>query len=261
MSAQFFKDMTVTAVHDCAKIYTTVNQQINCPKRRLHGLVYFLEGEIEYQYPQKTVSAVPGSILFLPCGVPYLIHRPVAAQCMYINFSTLEPTRLEPFSKVYPNNKSMCDCFSNAIQIYRQKRVGYEAELSSIVYKIISLIQSADSAGYMPRTQYRKIQPAVKYIHEQYYNGNIRVAQLAELSGISARYFTQIFSAYYGVSPKEYIIRLQLDMACNMLTSTKETIGDIAVSCGFSDIYYFCKTFHKTFGMPATEYRRLNSVI
>ena len=39
MSVQFFKNMTVRAVHDCAKIYTRIDGKINSHKRRFHGLV------------------------------------------------------------------------------------------------------------------------------------------------------------------------------------------------------------------------------
>ncbi len=261
MSVQFFKNMTVRAVHDCAKIYTRIDGKINSPKRRFHGLVYFLEGRSEYIYTEKTLSTAPGFVLFLPRGLPYVIHRPVEAQCMFVNFSTWEDIILEPFAKIYPNSKKFENLFYKMISVYRQKCIGYEAELNGMLYKVISMIQSADNVGYMPKTRYSKIQPALKYIHEQYCTGNIRISHLAEISGISTRYFTQIFSAYYGVPPKEYIIRLQLDLACNILTSTNESVSNIAASCGFSDVFYFCKTFHKAFGMSATEYRRLNSTI
>lgn len=87
------------------------------------------------------------------------------------------------------------------------------------------------------------------------------MTHLAEISGVSTRYFNELFSVFFGVSPKEYIVRMQLDTARNLLATSDDSIGRIASACGFGDVYYFSKVFRKVMGMSPSEYRKSNKVL
>ncbi len=50
--------------------------------------------------------------------------------------------------------------------IINTKRVGYEAILMSTLYKIISLIQSNNSAAYAPSVHYNKIATSAEYLKD-----------------------------------------------------------------------------------------------
>ena len=82
------------------------------------------------------------------------------------------------------------------------------------------------------------------------------MTHLAEISGVSTRYFNELFSVFFGVSPKEYIVRMQLDTARNLLATSDDSIGRIASACGFGDVYYFSKVFRKSLGMQPLAFRR-----
>lgn len=87
------------------------------------------------------------------------------------------------------------------------------------------------------------------------------MTHLAEIPGVSTRYFNELFSVFFGVSPKEYIVRMQLDTARNLLATSDDSIGRIASACGFGDVYYFSKVFRKVMGMSPSEYRKSNKVL
>ena len=130
--------------------------------------------------------------------------------------------------------------------------------MMSLLYKLISMIQIADMAAYFPDVKYQKIAPSVDYINKNYCSGDVKISKLAEISGVSVRYFNELFSAFFGVSPKEYIIRMQLETARNLLLSTSDSISDIADACGFLDVYYFSKIFKKEVGETPSAFRKVN---
>lgn len=257
----FFENTVITKLLYCSKIYTKPAETLSNNGRHAHALVYFIDGNSDYIYDNKLYSASAGSVLFLPKDKPYLIERHSVAECIYIDFYAESDEPLSPFVRNYPNTAHFRDVFSNILSLYKQKRIGYESEMMSLVYKIISMIQIADRTAYLPNIKYRKISDAVDFINKNYTSGDIKISTLAKMSRVSPRYFGELFSVFFGVSPKEYIIRMQLDTAKNLLISSSEKISDIAEACGFGDVYYFSKIFKKSTGKTPSEFRKDNNVL
>ena len=253
--------VTVKAVTQCSRIYPAKSGCIHAPARPTHGLVYFVEGINEYVYDGVTYTATPGTVIYLPQGRAYDIFRTTPSQCVFVNFTTVQETREEPFVKHYANHVKFRDALQSLLYSYRCRRVGYEAECLGILYGMLAMIQASDRAAYLPRARFQKILPAVDYINTHFTGGDIRTEKLAALSGVSVRYFNKLFAVYFGVSPREYIIRLRLDAAQNLLSSTVQTVSEIASACGFTDVYYFSKVFRKLTGMTPSEYRKANKPV
>ncbi len=257
----FLKDTYITQILYCSKIYTKPQSMLANNGRYAHALVYFVSGESDYIYDDKTYSASAGTLLFLPKGKKYAINRYSHAECIYVDFLTADEREYEPFVKKYPNSTQFRDLFLSLLSVYRQKRIGYESEMMSRLYKLVSMIQTADRLAYFPDVKYQRIAAAVDYINTNYATGQVRVSKLAELCSVSTRYFAELFLAFFGVAPKEYIIRMQLETAKNLLISSDTTIGEIAESCGFTDVYYFSKIFKKEVGETPTDFRKTNKIL
>lgn len=60
--------------------------------------------------------------------------------------------------------------------------------------------------------------------------------------------------AIVGVSTNEYIRRVRLGRAAEMLVNSGLNITDIAFQTGFGSHSSFAKAFKKEFGMTASEY-------
>ncbi|MBQ8837334.1 MAG: helix-turn-helix transcriptional regulator [Clostridia bacterium] len=257
----FLQHVPVSKILYCSKIYTKPDIIDVSGGRHAHALVFFIEGNCDYVYGDKVYSASAGSVLFLPYGREYVIHRFSMAQCIYVDFLTCGDADAEPFVKNYPNSSQFRDVFGVLLSLYRQKKIGYEAEMMSALYKLISMIQTADRTAYFPGVKYQKIADAVEHINKNYCSGNLRISSLAKLSGVSTRYFAELFSVFFGVSPKEYILRMQLETAKNLLISTDDSISSIAEVCGFSDVYYFSKIFKKELGETPSMFRKVNKAL
>lgn len=257
----FMYGIPISNILYCAKIHTKPITALANDGRHSHALVYFIEGESDYIYGDKVYCAKAGSLLFLPKGECYVINRLSHSKCIYIDFLTVKDVKLPPFVKNYPNATHYRDIFTSLLSLYRQKRIGYESEMMGLLYKLISMIQIADRTEYLPDSKYSMIAPAVDYINQNYKSAEIKIPTLASICKISTRYFGELFSAFFGVSPKEYIIRMRLETAKNMLISSDDKVIDIAEKCGFSDVYYFSKTFKKELGDTPSSFRKLNKVL
>lgn len=99
------------------------------------------------------------------------------------------------------------------------------------------------------------IRPALEYI-SIHFRENITIRQLAAVVHLSESYFMNQFQKYVGFSAIEYISHFRINQACKRLTSTKESVLEIAFDCGFRNISNFNRQFRKVAGCSPTEYRR-----
>lgn len=62
-----------------------------------------------------------------------------------------------------------------------------------------------------------------------------------------------------GMTPNEYIKKMRMEKAAELLLTTNMTAAEIAYKVGFEDQYYFSKSFKKYYGVPPTQYRQGDS--
>lgn len=79
--------------------------------------------------------------------------------------------------------------------------------------------------------------------------------EIAELTGLSPRYLNRLYKRYTGKSLKEYITNTRVERAKHLLAETSMTVGQVAETLGYSDIYFFSKQFKKYTGMPPSSLR------
>ncbi len=82
------------------------------------------------------------------------------------------------------------------------------------------------------------------------------VAELAAQSGLSVRSFQRRFSQATGLSPQQYLQKLRMDSAEELLRNSNLPVTDISHHCGFNDSSYFCKLFRQRYEFSPGEYRR-----
>lgn len=58
-----------------------------------------------------------------------------------------------------------------------------------------------------------------------------------------------------GTTPIKYQNDIRLKTSCEILSSTKYTIADIAFNCGFNNPLYYSRIFKKKYNVTPTEYR------
>lgn len=100
-----------------------------------------------------------------------------------------------------------------------------------------------------------RINKAIDYI-ENNLDQAITLNHLAEAANFSKFHFHRIFQAFIGETPFQFIQRIRLERAANLLLTNKSmSISEIAVKTGFTDISIFSRNFKNTFKISATQYR------
>jgi len=97
----------------------------------------------------------------------------------------------------------------------------------------------------------------------EYINTNldkkINLEKLAEISSFSQFHFHRIFLAFVNETPNNFIIRIRLEKAANMIVYRKyESLTTIALSCGFTSSAAFSRAFKTHFGISPTKWREKN---
>ena len=88
-----------------------------------------------------------------------------------------------------------------------------------------------------------------------HYHDNLQIADVAAAVGVHANYLANVFQAQYHVTPKQYLAKLKLDKAKELLLFTDHPVYIVANSVGFSDPLAFSKFFRRMTGISPTEYR------
>lgn len=94
-----------------------------------------------------------------------------------------------------------------------------------------------------------------KYIDENFSSINLP-SQVASACDVNIRYMSRLFKLFGSTSPHDYISRLKLNKAANMLLASNLSVGDIAKEVGFEDPYHFSRNFRLFHGLSPHNYRK-----
>ncbi|MCE5341774.1 MAG: AraC family transcriptional regulator [Planctomycetaceae bacterium] len=97
-----------------------------------------------------------------------------------------------------------------------------------------------------------------KYIDENF-STLFLPSQVAQKCSVNVRYMSRLFKQYADVTPHEYIMRLKLNKAANLLLTTNLSIKNIAQTAGFADPYHFSRNFKNFHGVSPNHYRNPTS--
>lgn len=86
-------------------------------------------------------------------------------------------------------------------------------------------------------------------------NPDLNVDGLAGELGLGRSQFYRKIKALTNYSPVELLRRMRLQRARDLLTTTGQTISEIAYSVGFSNPAYFTKCFREAYGLTPTDLR------
>ena len=255
----FFDGALVTKITRAERIYTKYIDGIYYKPRETHGFVFYLSGKCKYVFRcGVSFVAEKNMFLYLPKGEVYEIHPECDCSCILINLDTENKLSEQPFGALLPSYAKIHDRFCRAVNVFFRQKKGYMADLQSEAYKIISLVQSEQSNSYITQSTYKRIEPAVVYISNNYHDPSLTITKLSELCSMSERYFGRLFCSYYGVYPKQFIMNLRLELARSLLSSSDESIAHISDTCGFQNQYYFSRFFKRATGLTPSEYRTQN---
>lgn len=90
---------------------------------------------------------------------------------------------------------------------------------------------------------------------EQNLAREVSLEEVAEVLGLNASYFSQLFKQVTGETFVHYRISRRMERAKRLLGSSAYRITDISYEVGYADHPHFTKTFKKYTGLSPSEYR------
>ncbi|MBD2432005.1 MULTISPECIES: helix-turn-helix domain-containing protein [Fischerella] len=100
----------------------------------------------------------------------------------------------------------------------------------------------------------RQLSQVLEYINE-HLNQDIKLADLAQLLGMSQFHFSHLFKQSMGTAPYQYLLQQRIERAKQLLKQTDQSIMEIAFLCGFNSHSHLSKQFRQLTGMTPKVYR------
>lgn len=104
----------------------------------------------------------------------------------------------------------------------------------------------------------QRIEKCIAFI-SRHFNEAIHVGQLAGRINLSSSYFWALFKQRTGYPPLDFLIRLRMQRACQLLKSTDLKVKKVAEAVGYKDSLYFSRLFKSVCGVAPTDYRAANA--
>ncbi len=201
----------------------------------------------------KIMREIHPSIVFVD------MNMPIMDGCNFLNIA----------SKEFPECKfivvSGYDSFSYAHQALRCGAIDYllkpieEKSLNAAIEKALSLIDPEEGSGHDTETVKNLssddiIQDIREYIESNYCQ-NFKLSVFEEKYHFSSAYLTKLFRSVHGYSIYEYMLKLRMERAKELLENSDIKILDIAERLGYTDNHYFSKAFKNYYDVSPSQYR------
>lgn len=129
---------------------------------------------------------------------------------------------------------------------------GYEELRKWFLEKMINLCRGI--RDYKEEQSNSAVKKAMNFIQDNY----SREVSLDDVSGevnISPYYFSKIFKEETGENFIEYLTRIRMEKAKELLKKPEISVKEAGVQSGYTDPNYFSRIFKKQTGMTPSEYK------
>ncbi len=113
-------------------------------------------------------------------------------------------------------------------------------------------VRSVHQREYIPRNMMAKV---IEYMRSEI-RTSITLDSLAGVTGYSPDHFLKCFRAETGQTPHRFLVNLRLDLAQDLLRSTRITITEIASRTGFSSQAHLTSTMRRVRSVTPGQLRR-----
>lgn len=225
-----------------------------------------LDGEGELMTGGRTWRLKTGDTMLLSVPEDHRYRLPQDSPCwkhVYVNLSGSESVRIwtELKRKFGPvvhlpidRSKSLDSAFS-IVSAAKNKRIRSALHASSLAYGFLMTLFEELTVLDITASEASFVLDAVRFCMEHYAE-DITVADIADAAGYSRCHFSRMFTRIHGTSPGQFLRELRLGHSARILQMENCRVKEVAVRCGFPDTSYFCRAFHRRYGVTPDQYRK-----
>lgn len=233
-----------------------------------YELEIVIEGEYEHIYNENSQTAHPGQVWIMSPLDRHSLRTIQKSSIINISFSTnvLAKEIAQALDRSPSALLTKLSSEETEIIYHLCRQLQHETEnpdfhfrslmmsslLNSILIKVLR--HHADSSSTSLRIPHR-MQSVAQILHTEY-SRDLSLSEIAQSQNISVGHMGVLFRQTFGTSFNEYLNRIRLRHACDMLYSSQMTIEEIARECGYRSTEYFYYIFRKYLGITPGEHRR-----
>ena len=210
------------------------------------ALSFRVKGTGDFKISGKSFGVKPGDILFIPANAPYEVEYSVS-ESIVANLNDCNYFEPEMFS--FKNSAEAELLFSRLLGEWKERHSANKTK--SDIYAILEKIDNDHKIS----SEKTAFSACVKYMESHFCEASLDIGRVCEVCFISPSSLQRSFLQHFGMSPKQYIIKLRMNKALQLLSETDLSVKDIANLCGFEDEKYFSRAFKGKYGYPPSKLR------
>lgn len=159
---------------------------------------------------------------------------------------------LRTIMKVYSSLDTIANESERFVQFLKFMYILYELSVSDEA----RVLASSSFAHTERTTESRRVQKVKQYIND-HYSEALKLADIADLVGMSPVAFSRFFRHRTGRTLSDYITDIRLGYAARMLVDSTMNISEICYECGFNNLSNFNRTFKAKRNYTPREFRAM----
>ena len=274
-----FVDTDNYGVYHCSRTSDKENLLVNCAGnfvssssfttysgkgRPDYYLLYVVAGTLRVEFPEGWRTCHSGNFIVFPPNTHYRYVHDGSSELNYlwVHFTGYGVTEamerygiaLYPLVNEVKESGSVLGRFHNIFDSFSGQDKYRDRELALLLERLfISLARRKNDESEKSNS----LRKSLSYIHRSY-NSAIKIPELAKIENLSVSRYNTLFKAILGISPIEYITKLRIGSACDLLSATDLSIAEISVLVGYKDPHFFSRIFKSLTGNSPTNYRNCN---
>ena len=121
--------------------------------------------------------------------------------------------------------------------------------------KPMTRIPDSEQIEYQYRLSENGVIPEIKRFTSTHFAEPLTLSRLAVQFSFSKVYLGRLFKQKTGETYSEYLTKIRIQAACDMLDEGKTSIQEIPEKVGLNDVNYFYKLFKQAMGMTPNQYK------
>ncbi len=154
--------------------------------------------------------------------------------------------------KVYSTLDTIAKESNRFVQFLKVMYILYELSISDDV----KVLASSSFAHTGRSAESRRVQKVKQYINDHYAEP-LKLADLANLVGMSPVAFSRFFRQRTDRTLSDYIVDIRLGYAARMLVDSSKNISEICYECGFNNLSNFNRTFKAKRNYTPRDFRAM----
>ena len=197
------------------------------------------------------------NILFLP---EFLDPSLKGASCFqeildnYLMRYGYDPLGELPTQKIFHDDTGMVRMLAeSAYREYGEKRTGFTDIIRNHLHSLIIHLVREETAHFSDGRDVTVSR--IKHYIAEHYMDSLRLSDICERMGFSLSYISALFRERVGMTFREYLLKIRLEKAGQLLMSSDMTVQRISTLVGYADPAFFYKAFRRMYGGTPEEFR------